>query len=130
LLEPDPSTVPELVPYVPHFSLLIDDLAHLSNEDIRDRALDLFPMLALWALRDSRDPEELLRNLEYWSDAVRQTLRAPEGIKAVSQLLRYFYLVIPKSQHQRFRAKMLAPVSEVQPVEQTIGERSQERRVG
>ena len=55
LLCPDPRSIPGVADLIPSFSLIVDDLSHLSNTDIKNRALELFPALALWALRDSRD---------------------------------------------------------------------------
>jgi hypothetical protein len=46
MFEPDPCTIPGLAELVPSFSLLIEDLAHLTNDDIKARALAVFPSLA------------------------------------------------------------------------------------
>lgn len=122
LIVPAPSSVPGLEPFVPHFTLFIDDLSHLSNRDIRNRALADFPTVVIWALRDSRNLEELIRNFAHWAGTLRQALRAPNGVEAVGQLLRYFYAVVPQSQRERFCAIMLEHIPEVDEVELTIGE--------
>src|SRR5690606_19872690 len=39
LFEPNPASVPELARYVPSFSIIVEDLAHLSNEQLRARGV-------------------------------------------------------------------------------------------
>jgi hypothetical protein len=91
LFRPPPGSIAGLAQFVPHFRLLVEDLAHVTNEQLRSRALAEFPMLALWLLRDGRDSEKLLANLAHWADAFRAALRASSGMQAVAQLLRYVY---------------------------------------
>jgi predicted transposase YdaD len=56
LFEPSLDSIADLARFVPHVCLFVEDLAHLSNEDLRRHALASFPMLALWLLRDARNP--------------------------------------------------------------------------
>jgi len=70
-MNPNPSTVPGMAKFVPGFELIVEDLAHLTNEDIKARALSAFPKLVLWALRDARTPGAVLANLGSWLDAFR-----------------------------------------------------------
>jgi predicted transposase/invertase (TIGR01784 family) len=115
LFDPHPSEIPGLELLVPRFSLLIEDLAHLSNEDLKARALAAFPKLVLWALRDARDADRLLDNLVYWGAAFREASLTASGIRSLASLLRYLALVTPHSQLQAFRGKLraaLAPKAE------------------
>ena len=93
LLSPAPSSLQGVAALVPGFRILVDDLAHVSNEELEARALAAFPKLVLWALRDARDPNRLLTNLAHWVQAFGEALRAPSGIEAVSHVLRYVTLV-------------------------------------
>src|SRR5690606_1704432 len=55
MFAPAPESIEGLALLVPSFSLLVEDLAQLTNDDIKGKALAAFPSLALWALRDARD---------------------------------------------------------------------------
>ena len=102
LVVPHPTSHDGLSELVPGFRILVDDLAHLGNEELKDRALATFPKLVLWALRDARDADRLLRNLSDWLDEFREALRAPSGIEAVSRRLRYIALVCQDLYYERF----------------------------
>jgi hypothetical protein len=106
LFEPPPDSIPGLARHVPHFTLLVEDLAHLGNEQLKRRALAAFPKLALWLLRDARDPTKLLADLTDWVDAFRDALRAPHGMQAVIQLLSYLSWVCTREHYQQFRDKI------------------------
>jgi predicted transposase/invertase (TIGR01784 family) len=106
LFDPHPSSIPGFDALLPRFSLLIEDLAHLSNEDLKARALTAFPKLALWALRDARDTERLLDNLGYWASAFHEARRTPSGILSLAQLVRYIALVTDEMHFDMFRAKL------------------------
>jgi hypothetical protein len=80
--------IPELAAFVPHFRLLVEDLAHLSNDDLHQFALAAFPTLALWLLRDARDPDTLFANLDHWVDAFHDAIHAQRhgGARATAEL--------------------------------------------
>jgi hypothetical protein len=128
LFEPDPKSIAGLAEIVPRFSLLVEDLAHLSNEDLKGRALAAFPKLALWVLRDARDTEQLLGNLSHWATAFREALRTPNGMQALAQLMRYIALVSDELHFEQFRAKIREQVPEAEEAAMTIAE--QMRREG
>jgi predicted transposase YdaD len=125
LFEPHPSSVPELAPFVPSFSIIVEDLAHLGNEQLKDRALTAFARLALWVLRDARDAERLFHNLGEWASAFREALQAPYGTQAVELLLRYIALVTGNVNLERFRAKIIEHVPEAEETVVTIAEEQQ-----
>jgi predicted transposase/invertase (TIGR01784 family) len=50
LIMPAPASIDGVEALVPGFEILVEDLAHLSNEDLQDLALAAFPKLVLWAL--------------------------------------------------------------------------------
>jgi predicted transposase YdaD len=122
LFDPHPESVPGLAALVPSFSLIVHDLAHLSDEDLHEWALAAFPKLSLWLLRDGRDGPRLLRNFEQWVDALREVLHAPHGLEAVAQLLRYIALVCGGMQFEKFREKIREQVPEAEEVAMTIAE--------
>jgi predicted transposase YdaD len=114
LFDPHPASIPGLAELVPNFTVLVDDLVHLSNDDLKSRALATFPKLVLWALRDARNAEQLLNNLATWGQAFGEALRTPRGMESVGVLLRYIALVTNDVQLTEFRAKIheLAPEAE------------------
>ncbi len=114
LLATDPATILELAQHVPSFTLLVEDLVHLSNEELRDRVLAAFPKLALWFLRDGRDLDRLFANLAHWARSFEEALQTPHGIEAVRVLMRYLALVNEQDSWQEFLAKIreAAPAAE------------------
>lgn len=128
MFEPDPATIPGLAELVPNFSLLVEDLAHLSNDDIKARALAAFPSLALWALRDARDAGRLLHNLGQWGAAFAEATLTPHGVAALAQLMRYIALVSDDLHLEAFRAKIREQAPEAEQAAMTIAE--QMRREG
>ncbi len=111
LLEPNPDSIPGLAPHVPRFSILVQDLSAWNDEEIRQRVLAAFPRLALWVLRDAREPDRLHARLHLWTSALIEAAAAPNGITALAQLVHYAKLVLDAERYQQFRAKLreLAP---------------------
>jgi hypothetical protein len=109
-----PVVDPGVEELVPNFTVLIEDLVHVTNEDLKSRALSAFPKLVLWALRDARNAEQLFSNLATWGHAFGEAMRTPRGMESVSVLLRYISLVTHDLHLTRFRAKIheLAPEAE------------------
>jgi predicted transposase YdaD len=128
MFEPNPATVPGLAELVPSFSVLVEDLAHLGNDDIKARALAVFPSLALWALRDARDAERFLANFHHWGAAFAEAARTPHGVAALAQLIRYIALVCDELHLDAFRAKIREQAPEAEQAAMTIAE--QMRREG
>jgi predicted transposase YdaD len=114
LFDPHPSSIPGIAELVPNFSVLIEDLVYVTNEDLKSRALSAFPKLVLWALRDARNAEQLFSNLATWGHAFGEAMRTPRGMESVSVLLRYISLVTHDLHLTKFRAKIheLAPEAE------------------
>jgi predicted transposase/invertase (TIGR01784 family) len=122
MFEPHPASVPGLAPFIPSFSLMIHDLAHVSDDELHQWALAAFPKLALWILRDGRNGPRLLRNLEQWAHALREVLYATHGLEAVEQLLRYIALVSGDMHFREFHAKLREQVPEAEEAAMTIAE--------
>jgi hypothetical protein len=94
--------------------MVVQDLSRWSNDDIRGRVLAAFPQLALWVLRDAKHATQLLAGFADWASAFVAASRAPDGLSALGQLVRYISLVTDDLQYARFRAKIreLAPTTE------------------
>jgi predicted transposase/invertase (TIGR01784 family) len=127
LISPAPASIDGVEALVPGFEIIVEDLAHLSNEDLQDRALAAFPKLVLWALRDARDAAQLERNLDFWAAAFAEALAAPSGIEAVSQIFRYFALVCEHLHFDEFRAKLREQLPETERPAMTMAEELMQR---
>lgn len=106
LFDPAVMAIPELAALVPRFSLIVEDLAHVSNDELTARSLAAFPKLALWLLRDARDPERLLANLVYWAWAFQETSRARTGTKSLATLFVYLSYLLDDMTLDEFHDKL------------------------
>ena len=95
----------DLAASIPRSSLIIDDLAHLTNDALQARSLAAFQKLALWLLRDARAPRRLLQSFDTWIEAFGEAERAPAGVDAITALLTYLFQVIRPVHRSALRAK-------------------------
>lgn len=107
---------------IPRASLIVDDLAHLSNDDLRARSLAAFQKLALWLLRDARSPRRLLDNFDAWIATFAEAERAPAGIDATTTLLTYMFRVIDPVHHDQLRARIRLLGPHAEEIAMTIAE--------
>jgi predicted transposase YdaD len=122
MISPSPASLEGVETLVPGFTILVEDLAHVTDEELRDWALDAFPELVVRALRDGRNRDRLMRNLDHWGSALSRALAAPSGIEAVSQLFRYITLVCEGLPYEEFRAKLREQLPEAERPAMTIAE--------
>jgi hypothetical protein len=106
LFAPSVRAIPGMSASIPRSSLIIDDLAFLSNDDLQARSLGAFQKLALWLLRDARAPRRLLDNFDTWIETFAEAERAPAGNDAIATLLTYMFRVIDPVHHDELRAKI------------------------
>jgi predicted transposase YdaD len=106
MFEREVLAIPGMAALVPQFSLIIEDLAHLSDDDLKARSLGAFQKVALWLLRDARDPVRLLSSFSAWTDAMLQARQAPGGLKAFATLITYMFRVIDPVKRNELRAKL------------------------
>jgi DNA-directed RNA polymerase specialized sigma24 family protein len=97
---------PALAQLLPNVPLIVEDLAHRSNDDLQRRTLPAFPKLALWLLRDARDRRRLLDNFDAWVNTFEEAERGPDGRDAITALLTYLFRVIDPKHHDELRAKL------------------------
>ncbi len=93
LIDADATLLAEIAPYVPHFRCVLDDLGEVSEEGLRARAMSALVRLALWCLKYSRDPVELVAQLGRWGELWRQVKRAPDGVAALGTIFGYICAV-------------------------------------
>ena len=99
LFDPVLANDPELSALVPRMSFVLDDISHLSDEELSQRALGAAVTLGLWALRDSRQPKRLFASLPHFAGLITDLLQAPSGRDALVALIRYLCFVpeVPRS---------------------------------
>jgi hypothetical protein len=78
---------------IPRLSFVLDDLSHVSDEELERRALGLVPTLTLWAFRDVRNPDRLARSLQRWVAALVELEATSNGREAFWTILRYIATV-------------------------------------
>ena len=106
LIAPEVMAIPELAALVPRFSMVVDDLARRSDADLRTRALPPFQRVALWLLRDARDPVRLLSGFDAWSATILEAGRARSGLEAITVLIKYLFEVLEPVYFDTLRAKL------------------------
>ncbi|HEX3764678.1 MAG TPA: Rpn family recombination-promoting nuclease/putative transposase [Kofleriaceae bacterium] len=122
MLAPAVRAMPGLVALMPRFSLLIDDLAHLSDAELHARSLAAFQKLALWLLRDARDPVRLLSSFERWAAAMLELLEGPGGFASFATLVAYMFRVVDPVHRETLRAKIKPLGPRAEEVIMTIAE--------
>jgi hypothetical protein len=111
MFEPSAIELPALMALLPRFTLLVYDLAHVSDNQLKALSLGAFQTLALWALRDARDPVRLLDSFERWTSTMLHLLRTRAGIDTFTILLRYLFQVVGPM----YRANLHARISHMSP---------------
>jgi hypothetical protein len=96
LIDVDVTVLAEIAPYVPHFRCVLDDLGEESEDALRARAMSALGRLALWCLKNSSNPEQLVAQLGRWGELVRQVLGASGGMAALDMIFRYMWVVNEK----------------------------------
>jgi putative YhgA-like transposase len=122
MFDPRVRVIPGLAATIPQSPLIIDDLAHLSNEDLRARSLGAFQKLALWLLRDARSARRLLDSFDTWIETFAEAERTPAGIDATTTLLTYMFRVIDPVHHDQLRAKIKKLGRHAEEIAMTIAE--------
>jgi predicted transposase YdaD len=127
LFDPDVLALSGLAALVPRCSMVVDDLMQLSNADLAARPLAAFPKLALWLLRDARDPARLLNSFEAWTLWMLKLGRSRAGRDRFAVLITYMFQVIDPMHLDELHAKIrtLGPRSEE--VAMTIAEQLHEQ---
>ena len=122
LFDPAVLALPEFAALVPRFSMIVDDLSPLSNDDLAARPLPAFPKLALWLLRDARDSARLLDSFDAWIPSMLELGRTRSGRNSFAVLLTYMFQVIDPMHLDPLRAKIRVLGSRTEEVAMTIAE--------
>jgi len=104
--DPSDLALPGLAALVPRFSMITLDLAHQSNADLAARTLPALQQLALWLLRDARNPSELLANFDAWCPALLEVERGQSGPEKLAVLIEYMFQVVDRVTWDAIHAKL------------------------
>jgi putative YhgA-like transposase len=126
MFDPGVLAIPDLGASVPRCSMVIEDLADLTDGDLQARSLAAFQKLALWLLRDARAPRRLLDSFDTWIGAFGEAERAPAGVDAITALLTYLFRVIGPVHRDELRAKLRKLGPRTEEISMTIAEQLHE----
>jgi len=126
LFDPEVMVIPGMAGLMPRFSLISLDLALLSDEDLKARTLASFQKLALWLLRDGRNPACLLGNFETWRPLIIQAGQSRYGRDIIRALIEYMFRVIDPLYRDELHAKIRTLGRDTEEIVMTIAEQIHE----
>ncbi|HEX3474092.1 MAG TPA: Rpn family recombination-promoting nuclease/putative transposase [Kofleriaceae bacterium] len=81
---------PTVEPYLVRFTYLLHDLSKISDDELRDGAMrTALAKLVAMCFKHARTRADFLQILGRWIDVVREVVRAPHGLEALAQVMRY-----------------------------------------
>jgi hypothetical protein len=81
---------PTVEPYLVRFSYLLHDLSEIPDDALREGAMrTAMAKLMAMCFKYARTRADFLQILGRWMDVVREVLRAPHGLEALAQVMRY-----------------------------------------
>jgi hypothetical protein len=83
-----------VAPYTAQLSYMLHDLAEVSDDELRAAPrMTALGKLAVLCLKHARVRADFLEIFTGWMEVVREVARAPTGLKALAQVIRYILLV-------------------------------------
>jgi predicted transposase YdaD len=125
LFDPDVMAISEIATLVPRFSMIVEDVEDLtqrSNDELATRSLGAFQKLALWLLRDARDPVCPLASFDFWIPSMLEISRTRSGLDRLKVLITYMFQVIDPLHLEELHAKLRALGAHTEEVAMTIAE--------
>jgi predicted transposase/invertase (TIGR01784 family) len=81
---------PTIEPYLVRFTYLLHDLSKISDDELRDGAMrTALAKLVAMCFKYARTRADFLQILGRWIDVAREVARAPHGLEALAQVMRY-----------------------------------------
>jgi hypothetical protein len=93
LIDLDPAAKQAARAYLPQFEFLLDDLAHVDAEQLRDRELTPAALITVLLLKTAAGNPRITAELQPWAGQLRAVLDQPGGGEAFIALLTYIELV-------------------------------------
>lgn len=123
LFDPALLAEPTILERVPRLGFVLDDISHLSDDQLAARALGMLPTLTLWALRDARRPNAVRRSVSRWQSVIRELTTADSGLEALLTIFRYLSLVTQDLPRQTLLATLANTPPEIKdPLMTTLAE--------
>jgi predicted transposase/invertase (TIGR01784 family) len=90
LLDVPAGVRPAVEPYLVRFSYLLLDLSEISEDELRDGAMrTALVKLVTLCFKHARGSADIVQLLGRWMNVVREVARAPNGLEALAQVMRY-----------------------------------------
>jgi hypothetical protein len=81
---------PAVEPYLVRFEYVLYDLSEISDAELRGGAMrTALAKLVAMCLKYARTRADFLQILSRWMDVAREVIRAPHGLEALAQVMRY-----------------------------------------
>ena len=81
---------PAVEPYLVRFAYLLHDLSEISDDELREGAMrTALAKLVAMCFKYARPRADFLQILGRWMGVIREVIRAPHGLEALAQVLRY-----------------------------------------
>ena len=81
---------PAVDPYLVQFAYLLDDLSAISDDELREGAMrSALAKLVAMCFKHGRTRADFIAILGRWMNVVRDVVRAPHGLEALAQVMRY-----------------------------------------
>lgn len=99
--------------HIVDFEIVLDDISHVSDGELRTRTLSALARLALVCLSRARRSPDITAELTRWADAMREVVDARNGVTALGTVLRYILQVTDTPpEHLRTLTRTLGPRGE------------------
>jgi hypothetical protein len=113
LLDVPPSLRPAVEPYLVRFTYLLLDLSEISDDELRAGAMrTALAKLVTMCFKHARTGADFVPILVRWMDVAREVARAPNGVAALSQVMRY---ILEVNEHIRPEALQALLVRDIGP---------------
>jgi predicted transposase/invertase (TIGR01784 family) len=90
LLEVPAGVRPAVEPYLVQFTYVLHDLSEISDDELREGAMrTALARLVAMCFKHARRGADFVPILGGWMNVVREVARAPNGLKALAQVMRY-----------------------------------------
>lgn len=124
LLDLEGEALESVLPHVPRFTFLLDDLTEISDQALWGRAMTAMATLTTLLFKHARRSPDLAERLGTWASGFSELLSAPSGLRAVEALLRYAFRVSDHVTPERVQEVLVAAVgNEIQEAVVTAGDR-------
>jgi hypothetical protein len=105
---------PAVAPHTVQLAYMLHDLAAVSDDELRAAPMmTALGKLAVLCLKHARARADFLGIFAHWMDVVREVARAPTGLKALVQVIRYILQVHEPRQRETLEALMTLVEREV-----------------